>query len=527
MSFSVYTAVFLCGLYLLYLVIPARVRPYLLMAASALYCRHLHEMAWFGLTVMTVFVYFTGLLVDLIRVRAAGKAAPAGAGIGQAGESPAAGNRQAGKAPAAVKAAAGLGIAVVAGMLVLYKYSLPLLNSGKLTNPHMINSLIRLYFAAGFSYYSFQSVSYLAEIAKGSIRAEKNPVFFALWLSFFPKLASGPIERPETGLSQIRSLHERPRFEPERVSEAFSWLVYGYFLKVFFADQLSGFAAMCFASPEARSAWMLILGALAYSAQLYADFAGYSAIAVGAAKLFGIDLARNFFSPYLSANITEFWQRWHISLSSWLRDYVYIPLGGNRRGLARQCVNIVIVFLVSGFWHGSGWTFIVWGAIHAALSVAHTLWRRVLIPAVHRGSSAQAQTADKEPGPAGAVSRRAVRRAVCTALTFLTCAFAWIFFGSADLPSAADYIRCMLTSWAVPETYVILKSKLGVVLAGLAAVSAMDAAAYVKNAQVPELLAKCPMAVRYGFWLLAAVLIFVFGAYGTGYNAGNFIYSQF
>ena len=220
-------------------------------------------------------------------------------------------------------------------------------------------STLQVILPVGISFYTFQTLSYSIDIYRGNLKATRDPVAFGAFVSFFPQLVAGPIERATNLLPQITS----PRkFTYEQGRDGMRLILWGMFKKVVVADSCAPYVDMCFDNPEAFSGSTLILGAILFSFQIYGDFSGYSDIAIGTAKLFGFELMTNFKFPYFSRDIAEFWRRWHISLSTWFRDYLYIPLGGSRVSKPKAIRNVFIIFLVSGFWHGANWTFIAGAA---------------------------------------------------------------------------------------------------------------------------------------------------------------------
>ena len=227
-------------------------------------------------------------------------------------------------------------------------------------------STLQIILPVGISFYTFQTLSYSIDIFRGNLKATRDPVAFGAFVSFFPQLVAGPIERATNLLPQITSHRE---FTYEQGRDGMRLILWGMFKKVVVADSCAPYVDMCFDNPEAFSGSTLILGAILFSFQIYGDFSGYSDIAIGTAKLFGFELMTNFKFPYFSRDIAEFWRRWHISLSTWFRDYLYIPLGGSRVSKPKAIRNVFVIFLVSGFWHGANWTFIVWGGIHALLFI--------------------------------------------------------------------------------------------------------------------------------------------------------------
>ena len=223
--------------------------------------------------------------------------------------------------------------------------------------------LVLLTFALpiGLSFHTFQSISYVIEVYKGNYKVEKNCGIYALYVMFFPQLVAGPIERPQNLLHQ---LHEKHNFDFQRVANGLKLMLWGFFKKLVIADRVAMLVNTIYSNPTSYTGTPLILATFLFAFQIFCDFSGYSDIAIGAARVMGVNLMYNFRRPYFSKSISEFWKRWHISLSSWFRDYLYFPLGGSRVSLKRVYFNLFITFLISGMWHGANWTFLAWGALH-------------------------------------------------------------------------------------------------------------------------------------------------------------------
>ena len=213
----------------------------------------------------------------------------------------------------------------------------------------------------GLSFHTFQSLSYIFEVYKGKQKAERHIGIYALYVMFYPQLVAGPIERPQHLLHQFREEHA---FDYERFSEGLRRMVLGFFKKVVIADNLAGYVKETFANPHQFQGVALLVGAVFFAIEIYCDFSGYSDIAIGAARVMGFKLIENFKNPYFAISIQDFWHRWHISLSTWFRDYLYIPLGGNRVKPLRWCINIIVTFSIAGLWHGANWTYVMWGLLH-------------------------------------------------------------------------------------------------------------------------------------------------------------------
>jgi D-alanyl-lipoteichoic acid acyltransferase DltB (MBOAT superfamily) len=272
---------------------------------------------------------------------------------------------------------------------------------------------LRVLLPVGISFYTFQTLSYVVDVYRGRIVAAANPVDYLVYVMYFPQLVAGPIERAERLLPQILAPR---RFDAGEASDGCRQALWGLAKKVLVADTLAGAVDPAYAAPGAHSGGALALATLFFSFQIYADFSGYSDIALGISRLFGITLGRNFATPYFSRDLLEFWRRWHISLSTWFRDYVYVPLGGSRTGRLRHVACLMAVFLLSGLWHGAAWTFVIWGAVHgiavAALSLRTGRPRR------------------------SALEIPAARDGAAIAGTFVFVTLAWIFFRARSAPDA-------------------------------------------------------------------------------------------
>lgn len=269
----------------------------------------------------------------------------------------------------------------------------------------------------GISFFSFQSVGYLLDVYHKRAEVEKNFWDYTLFVSFFPQVVSGPISKADELLPQIKSL---PKFDYEKARSGMQWLLWGLFLKVVLADRVGLYVDLIFNNYEHYSGWNTILAAVLYSFQIYGDFAGYSFMAVGVAKLLGFDLINNFDRPYFAQSVTNFWRRWHISLTRWLTQQVYIPLGGSRCSKMRQYFNIMVTFLVSGIWHGANWTFIVWGVLHGFFQII-----------------------EKVLG-FGKSESKGVLGVLRIGVTFVLVTLAWVIFRSPSIDVAVDFIVSMV-----------------------------------------------------------------------------------
>jgi alginate O-acetyltransferase complex protein AlgI len=281
----------------------------------------------------------------------------------------------------------------------------------------------------GLSFHTFQSLSYTIEVYRGRQKAERHYGYLALYVLFYPQLVAGPIERPQ---NIVHQLHEEHSFDYRRVADGLKWMAWGMFKKVVIADRMALFVNAIYDEPHKYTGPALIVATLAFAIQIYCDFSGYSDIAFGSAQVMGIALMKNFRHPYFAKSISEFWRRWHISLSTWFRDYLYIPLGGNRVSPPRWAFNLMITFLISGLWHGANWTFIIWGALHGFYMVldrfSAAFWDRVSLVNLH---------------PFFTYLKDTISRLT----TFLLVCFAWIFFRANTLQDSWYVISHLFSGW--------------------------------------------------------------------------------
>lgn len=279
----------------------------------------------------------------------------------------------------------------------------------------------------GISFYTFQTMSYTIDVYKNQIEPTKDFISFAAFVSFFPQLVAGPIERASNLLPQVLT---KRKFNFEKAVSGLKLVIWGFLKKVVLADSLAPIVNQIFDNYTQYSSWQLIIGAIFFSFQIYGDFSGYSDIARGLARLFGFELMVNFNFPYFSRNISEFWKRWHISLSSWFRDYVYIPLGGSRSGKWMSLRNVFVIFLLSGFWHGANWTFIIWGGIHAAL----------YIPSFILGTNRKYVNQNNEYS-----ILQKLKDVPNILVTFVLVVLAWVFFRAENLSHATGYLESIFS----------------------------------------------------------------------------------
>jgi alginate O-acetyltransferase complex protein AlgI len=317
-----------------------------------------------------------------------------------------------------------LGVTAALGALAFFKYAQFFVTQGHAwfgasgSAPPALGIVLPL----GISFVAFQVIASLVDTARGAPPVRSLPIY-ALYLAFFPKVTAGPIARPSELVPQL--LEPAP-FRAARFASGLELVLLGFFKKMVLADRLAVLASAVLNEPAAYSRHWVWLGALCYTLQIYCDFSGYTDIARGAARMLGYELPQNFNFPYLSASPTEFWRRWHMTLSRWLRDYLYIPLGGNRRGELRRNANLMITMALGGLWHGAGWTFVVWGVFHGVLLVGHRLWQRAT-----------------DGSRLAAWRERWAYRVMAVAVTFVLVTVGWVFFQARSLGAAWDVLERM------------------------------------------------------------------------------------
>ncbi|MCR4615573.1 MAG: MBOAT family protein [Clostridiales bacterium] len=309
-----------------------------------------------------------------------------------------------------------LGLITPLAVLGFFKYFNFFVSSGaKLFGSDF--TALKIILPVGISFYTFQALSYVIDVHRGKMQVEKNFIKLAFYISFFPQLVAGPIVRASDFLPQ---LYEKDRqVSVENVRAGIQIFAFGLFKKIVLADHLSVFVDDVYGKPAAFNWATLLLAVLAYSMQIYFDFSGYSDMAIGCAKCLGYDFKKNFNLPYIAENVTDFWRRWHISLSTWLKEYLYIPLGGNRKGTVRMYLNLFLTMLLGGLWHGANWTFVVWGGLHGlVLCLDKLIGRR---------------------------KKGAAERIFSAAFTFIFVSFMWIFFRSETFSKAWTVLRGIVT----------------------------------------------------------------------------------
>ncbi len=399
-----------------------------------------------------------------------------------------------------------LGISVAAnlGMLVYFKYFNFFIdsfaNAFTFLGGTFHASRLNIVLPVGISFYTFQTLSYTIDVYRRKLEPTRNPLAFFTFVSFFPQLVAGPIERATQLLPQFltqRKFNEQTAYTGLRI------MLWGFFKKIVVADNCALYVDQIFDHPAGFNALSLLLGAVYFAFQIYGDFSGYSDIARGTAKLFGFELMENFRFPYFSRDIAEFWRRWHISLTTWFRDYVYIPLGGSRVSKAAVVRNTFIIFLVSGLWHGASWTFVIWGALNALYFLPLILSGR------HRRHTDTVATGRWLPG---------IREGFLVLVTFLLTCVAWIFFRAESVGDAWHYLQYMgQGNWL---EWPVLKNKMNLILLVFIVLEWLQR----EKDHVLAFLAPRPKYVRWMITYSLILLIFVFGNFSSDYE---FIYFRF
>ncbi|MBL6876189.1 MAG: MBOAT family protein [Chitinophagales bacterium] len=359
---------------------------------------------------------------------------------------------------------------------------------------------LKIILPVGISFYTFQTLSYTIDVYKKNLEPTKDFISFSAFVSFFPQLVAGPIERATNLLPQF---YDKRKFDYSKAVDGLRQILWGLFKKVVIADNCAEYANMIFNNSAEHSGSTLVLGAVFFTFQIYGDFSGYSDIAIGVSRLFGFDLMKNFAFPYFSRDIAEFWRRWHISLSTWFRDYLYIPLGGSRGGKWMQVRNTFAIFIVSGFWHGANWTFIVWGALNAIYFLPLLLLNK---------NRSNLDIAGK-----GGLFPKA-REVFEMMGTFGLTVIAWIFFRADSLGHAFSYIQGIFTESLFRMPTILPK----LVLALLAFFLVIEWVGREGEFALNQLLLKWNRMIRWSFYLIIVAMIVLFSG-----KQQEFIYFQF
>lgn len=360
----------------------------------------------------------------------------------------------------------------------------------------------------GISFYTFQTLSYTIDVYRKKLTPTNDFINFTAFVSFFPQLVAGPIERASNLLPQFS---KKRTVDYSHLSKGFGQIIWGLFKKVVIADNFAVYANQIFENSENYSGFVLLLGAFFFAFQIYGDFSGYSDIAIGTARLFGFNLMQNFATPYFSRDIAEFWRRWHISLSTWFRDYLYIPLGGSRGSQSKVVRNTFIIFLVSGFWHGANWTFIAWGAINAIYFLP------LLLTKVNRSNVDVVAERRWYPTP---------KEVLQMALTFFLTLIAWVFFRATDMSHAWQYLGDLFSGMVNGQSikafgtyFSLFDRSLWIIFLGFLLIEWLGRRKHYSL----EIIERTPVFVRILCLILISMVILLFMSTGEQ----DFIYFQF
>ena len=371
---------------------------------------------------------------------------------------------------------------------------------------YLPKAAVNIILPVGLSFHTFQSLSYVVEVYRGNQKAERNFVVYATYVMFFPQLVAGPIERPQNLLHQFREWH---RVNYVNITCGLKRMAWGFFKKLVVADRLALYVNDVYGAPRAHNGLQLSLGTLFFAYQIYCDFSGYSDIALGAAQVLGFKLMENFRTPYYSLSVSEFWRRWHISLSTWFKDYVYIPLGGRRVSTGRYALNILITFGISGLWHGASWTYVWWGLLNGVYLIFGWLtkeWRDRFFSSIGLGE------------------QTIVRKTIMWASTFVLTCVAWIVFRAKSLTDAWYVFGHLLQGWNIHQvkTEQFLLRQMPIAITAILVLETCQLWAQ-SGASVPFKFSKLPLTGRLAAYAALVLLVVMFGIY----RKTQFIYFQF
>ena len=491
--------IFLPIVTLVYFIIPGKAKQLWLLIAS--YYFYMCWNAKYALLILTstVVTWLSGLLMDRV-ARAAGQA-------------------DAAKVIRQKKWIVAGSFILNLGILFYFKYFNFAMNSlaalFRLFHVQINTPTIDVLLPVGISFYTFQALSYTVDVYRGDIYAEKNFIRYALFVSFFPQLVAGPIERSK---NLLRQLAVPKRFSFDAFREGLLLMLWGFFLKIVVADRVALFVDTVYADYSTYGGWYIIVATVLFAVQIYCDFSGYSTIAMGTAKILGIDLMENFNAPYLSTSVAQFWRNWHISLTSWFKDYLYIPLGGSRRGKLRKYLNKMIVFLVSGLWHGAEFSYVAWGGLNGLYQVIGE-W---LAPAKRRLNAALGLHDDT-------LGHRLAQGLV----TFALVDFSWLFFRASNIRQALEMIRSVAST---PNPWVLFDGSLygcgldlpnfWLMLICIGLLAFADACKR-RGIRIRNVIIQQDLWFRCLFIAGSILLIMLFGKWGPAFDKSSFIYFQF
>lgn len=484
-----------------YFIIPKKVRYIWLLITSYYFYMGWNPQYAILIAISTVITYFSGVLIDRYNQRAV-RSIPGG------------GYKK--------WVVAGSFVTNI-GILIFFKYFDFLLgNFNSILSAVGITAVEKPFdviLPVGISFYTFQALSYTMDVYRGDIKAEKNILRYALFVSFFPQLVAGPIERSKNLLIQVNEVEKINVWEYSRIAEGGILMLWGMFQKMVIADRVAIVVDQVYDSYWMYGSIELILATVLFAVQIYCDFASYSLIAIGAAKVMGFSLMENFNTPYFARSVQEFWKRWHISLSTWFRDYLYIPLGGNRCSKAKKYRNVMITFLVSGLWHGASWSFITWGGLHGFYQIVGAVlkpWKEKMIDRFQIKSKSFSYKLGQ------------------LLVTFILVDFAWIFFRMNSLKYSLEFIHRIFSKW---NPWVLFdqslynlglnQSEVHILFFSIIILFLIDLIRYKKSITLDIFLREQCLWFRWGAIFILLFYIIIFGIYGPAFEAKQFIYFQF
>ncbi|MBV4423567.1 MAG: MBOAT family protein [Clostridium tyrobutyricum] len=403
------------------------------------------------------------------------------------------------------------------GILALFKYynffSTSLIHFFSKFNISVHMPTFDFLLPVGISFYTFQALSYTIDVYRQDVKVEKNLGRYALFVSFFPQLLSGPIQKSKNFIHQI---DERHYFDYNRVKNGVILMMWGYFQKTMVADRIGQLVNTVYSSPGNYKGFEIVIATVFFGFQLYCDFSAYSNIAIGAAQVMGFSLSKNFERPYFSKSIREFWRRWHMSLTSWFMDYLYFPLGGSRCSKLRKHFNVMVVFVISGLWHGAGFTFLIWGLLHGTYYIIEDMLKPVKNKFIKRFNIK---------------TNIFIYKLIQVIITFGLVDFAWLFFRANSFKSSLVLIKNMV--YFNPEIFIngslykLGLDHLNFLVAILSLVIVLIVDLFQRREGISDKLLTKNIVFRWSLYLASVLIILIFGAYGSDYNVEQFIYSQF
>lgn len=366
----------------------------------------------------------------------------------------------------------------------------------------------------GISFFSLQIIGYLFDVYRNKFIAERDFTKYAAFVSFFPTIISGPITRADDILPEFDNI-ENNDLSDDDISKGFLLLLWGMFQKMVIADRIAIYVDSVYASYNTVKPVILFIAVLLYGLEIYTDFSGYSDMVIGMSQIMGIHLKPNFRQPYFSQNISEFWGKWHISLSSWLRDYIYIPLGGNKRGKVIQYKNLMITFLVSGLWHGASWNYVIWGGLHGLYSITQKCLNLIKI---------------KSDILSLKVVNETIKIIKCF-ITFVVVDFAWIFFRATGGKEAIEIISILLDSYrmlfGIEDLFLYGLNKSNFILLFITLILLIIVDFFRTKVDLTKKILELNVFSRWMIYYSLIFALFIFGIYGPGYDANAFVYQQF